>query len=327
MSLFVTPGYVGGHCQPGALGIWAPGAGTAGPLGPGGAAVLAWRDGTRLESRHDAMAHEPFELQQMRFRLEADASARRIAELEDAVAARDEFIATVAHELRNPLSPLVFQARLLFDKLESASRAGTSIAPEWTYGQVRRFEHQLHRVLETLDRLLDVSRLSSGRIDLRLEPVNLGEVVRDVVAAFEGELAVARCPVHLHERRRADGCWDRVRVEQVCRNLISNAIRYGAGQPIEIAIDADDEFAMLDVLDFGVGIDHEHQQRIFERFERVQRDRRTGGLGVGLWVTRNICDALGGTIGVDSAPGRGARFSVVLPRQLGRACEDGASHE
>jgi signal transduction histidine kinase len=254
----------------------------------------------------------------------ADVMSQRIAELEEAVAARDEFIATVAHELRNPLSPLVFQARLLLDRLEAGSESAPPITPEWTRGQVRRFEHQLHRVLETLDRLLDLSRLSSGRIDLRLDTVDLGDVVRDVLAAFEGELAVAQCPVRVQERRRAEGQWDRIRVEQVCSNLISNAIRYGAGQPIDIVVDAGDQFATLEVRDYGVGISREDQQRIFERFERVQPDRRAGGFGVGLWVARSICAAFGGTITVESEPGHGARFCVVLPRHHVRTPDQSA---
>ena len=122
----------------------------------------------------------------------ADVSGRT-AQLQRAVAARDEFIATVAHELRNPIAPLMFQIRLSIDKAEQMDRAGEAIPAEWARGQLRRIEQRLHRLLETLDRLLDVSRLSSGRIDLEFETVDLAEVVRDVVGSFEAELAVARC--------------------------------------------------------------------------------------------------------------------------------------
>jgi PAS domain S-box-containing protein len=237
----------------------------------------------------------------------------RLLDLQHAVSARDEFIATVAHELRNPVSPLIFQLRLAIDKTEQMSSANEPIAPDWVQSQLRRMEQRLHRLLETLDRLLDVSRLSTGRIDLQPEPVNLGFAVREVLGSFDAELAVARCELRFVERRVATGSWDRVRLEQICRNLVSNAIRFGAGRPIEVVINADEDFATLEVRDHGVGIAPDQQARIFERFERG-REQRSGGFGIGLWVVKNICAAMGGTISVESELGEGARFTVMLPR-------------
>ena len=119
-----------------------------------------------------------------------EAAAAKIAALERQLAARDEFIATIAHELRNPLTPILFQARVLGARLGGTSSTEPATA-EWTLSQVRRLEHQLQRMTEVLDRLLDLSRLSSGRIDLRLEDVDLAEVVRDVLSGFEAELAIS----------------------------------------------------------------------------------------------------------------------------------------
>jgi signal transduction histidine kinase len=178
--------------------------------------------------------------------------------------------------------------------------------------------------LETLDRLLDVSRLSTGRIDLQVEPMNLAEVVREVIDAFESELAVARCRLTLDERGQATGLWDRLRVEQVCRNLLSNALRFGAGRPIEITLDGDRDFARLTVRDHGIGIPLDQQPRIFERFEQGA-ERRSGGFGVGLWVVRNICVAMGGTVSVESVVGEGASFTVMLPRRTDPAAVDSGS--
>ena len=109
---------------------------------------------------------------------------------------------------------------------------------EWVQSQLRRIEQRLHRLLETLDRLLDVSRLSTGRIDLQPEPMNLAQAVREVISTFEAELAVARCKLTFSERGDATGTWDRLRLEQICRNLLSNAMRFGAGRPIEVVVDA-----------------------------------------------------------------------------------------
>jgi signal transduction histidine kinase len=242
----------------------------------------------------------------------------RTAELQRAVAARDEFIATVAHELRNPIAPLVFQIRLSIDKTEKIERSGEVVSAEWTRSQLRRIEQRLHRLLETLDRLLDVSRLSSGRIDLEIEAVDLAEVVREVVGSFEAELAVARCDARVTTPSTVIGRWDRLRLDQICRNLVSNAIRFGAGHPIQVTVEADDTDATLTVQDYGVGIPPDKQRVIFERFERGPDTRRSGGFGIGLWVVRNVCAAMGGSVSLESSVGGGSTFAVSLPRRPDR---------
>jgi signal transduction histidine kinase len=241
----------------------------------------------------------------------------RLQQLQQAVAARDEFIATVAHELRNPIAPLTFQLRLALEKAEQMAEGGEPVPADWVQSQLRRVEHRLHRLLESLDRLLDVSRLSSGRIDLQPEPVNLAQTVREVLGSFEAELAASRCELVFSDRGDTSGNWDRLRLEQICRNLISNAIRFGAGRPVEVTVTADSDFATLEVCDHGVGIPRNQQDRIFERFERGTA-QRSGGFGIGLWVVRNITVAMGGTVSVVSEPGEGARFTVLLPRGSSR---------
>jgi signal transduction histidine kinase len=248
----------------------------------------------------------------------------RLQELQRAVGARDEFIATVAHELRNPIAPLTFQVRVALNKTEQFAAAAAPVPAQWVQTQLRGVEQRLHRLLETLDRLLDVSRLSTGRIDLQFEPMNLAEVVREVIDGFEAELAVARCPLTLTIRSDASGVWDRLRVEQVCRNLLSNAIRFGAGRPIDVVVGADDDVATVVVRDRGIGIAPDQQGKIFERFERGG-EQRSGGFGIGLWIVRNICVAMGGTVSVHSTVGEGASFTVMLPRRgAGQAGERGA---
>jgi PAS domain S-box-containing protein len=248
----------------------------------------------------------------------------RLQELQRAVGARDEFIATVAHELRNPIAPLTFQVRLALNKVEQMAAAGMPVSVEWIQTQLRGVEQRLHRLLETLDRLLDVSRLSTGRFDLQSEPMNLAEVVREVIDGFDAELAVARCKLTLTERGVPTGSWDRLRVEQVVRNLLSNAIRFGAGHPIEIVVDTDHDFASVAVRDHGIGIAPDQQSKIFERFERGL-EQRSGGFGVGLWIVRNICVAMGGAVSVESTLGEGACFTVMLPRTAARQAVEAAS--
>jgi len=241
----------------------------------------------------------------------------RLQELQRAVGARDEFIATVSHELRNPIAPLTFQVRLALTKIEQMTAVGTPVSADWVQSQLRGIEQRLHRLLETLDRLLDVSRLSTGRIDLQPEPMNLVSAVRDVIGTLEAEFAIARCKISWSDHGDATGTWDRLRVEQVCRNLLSNACRFGAGHPIEVAVSADQDFATLRVRDHGVGIPSDQHARIFERFERGV-EQRSGGFGIGLWIVRNICVAMGGTVTVQSERGDGACFTVMLPRRPAR---------
>jgi signal transduction histidine kinase len=239
----------------------------------------------------------------------------RILDLQNAIGARDEFIATVAHELRNPMSPLVFQVRLALDKIDQMAARGDAPTVPWVQAQLRRMEQRLHHLLETLDRLLDVSRLSTGRLDLQFEPLDLRHVAEEVLSSFEAELAVARCAVSFSASGHTTGSWDRMRLEQICRNLFSNAIRFGASQPIVIAVGGDAATATLSVRDHGIGIARSLHTRIFERFERGV-EQRSGGFGIGLWVVKNICTAMGGEIAVESEPGEGACFTVTLPRRF-----------
>jgi signal transduction histidine kinase len=240
------------------------------------------------------------------------ASERRIEELTHALALSDEFLSTLGHELRNPLAPIYMQAQYLLDAVrQGESKALTS---EWMVPQLEGFCRRLHKFLEMLNRIMDVSRMSAGQLHLELEEVDLVEVVREVSANFERELSAARSELRLDLPPRLVGNWDRMRVEQVFTNLLSNAIRYGASKPIEVRASGDLGQIELSVKDHGVGIPEEHQTRIFERFERAGKTRSSGGFGIGLWTVRQSCLALGGHVSVKSRPGEGSAFTVVLPR-------------
>ena len=120
------------------------------------------------------------------------------------------------------------------------------------------------------------------------------------------------------------GCWDRLALEQVTENLISNAIKYGAGKPIAISLSSDDGIARLSVRDEGAGISLDDQARIFGRFERAVRQRPHGGFGIGLWVAQQLVSALHGEIAISSQPGAGSDFIVALPLQQGMSDGDRA---
>jgi signal transduction histidine kinase len=161
--------------------------------------------------------------------------------------------------------------------------------------------------------LLDLSRLGRDRLELELEDVDLAELVREVVGRFADEAAHAGCEVRL-ALEPARGSWDRFRLDQVVTNLVANALKYGAGRPVTIAVGAAGDRARLEVRDEGIGIAPEAQVRIFERYERAVSEKNYGGFGLGLWIVRRIVEALGGEVRVESAVGRGATFLVELPR-------------
>jgi signal transduction histidine kinase len=247
---------------------------------------------------------------------ERAALERRVEELTHTLALSDEFLSTLGHELRNPLAPIYMQAQYLLDAVRHGEPK--ALTSDWMVPQLESFCRRLQKFLQMLNRIMDVSRMSAGQLDLELEEVDLVEVVREVSADFERELSAARSELRLELPPRLVGHWDRMRVEQIFTNLLSNAIRYGASRPIEVRASGDLEQIELSVKDDGVGIPDEHQHRIFERFERAGKTRSSGGFGIGLWTVRQSCLALGGHVSVKSRPGEGSEFTVVLPRATER---------
>ena len=237
--------------------------------------------------------------------------ARIFRELSASVQARDDFLSIAAHELRNPLSPILMMVTSL---LAHSRKATQPISPAWLVRQLDPVHRAVLRMERLIDELLDFSRVTVGHLPLSLEDVDMSAIVRDVVARMHPEIARARCPVVLRAGVPVLGRWDRTRLEQVTSNLLGNAVRYGAGKPIELETEGDEELGRLSIRDYGVGIAPEDQARIFDRFERLAPVRHYGGFGLGLWVTRQIVEAHGGTIRVWSQPGEGSRFTIELPR-------------
>jgi signal transduction histidine kinase len=227
-------------------------------------------------------------------------------ELAAAVQARDEFISMASHELRTPLTAL----SLAVHRLTRLSGQPADATAARTLGSITR---QVSRLNILVNNLLDVSRLRSGRLHLELEQVDLASVVREVVSRFDEELARAGSTLTLRDDVAVAGRWDRLRLEQVVTNLLSNALKYGCGRTIEVAIARDGDAALLEVSDQGIGIAADDQHRVFEIFERGGPRDVAAGFGVGLWIVREIVAALDGAVRLESAPGAGTRFTVSLP--------------
>ena len=234
-------------------------------------------------------------------------NARLYREAQRSIRLRDEFLSIASHELNTPFTGL----RLAVQALAAGTFTGT---PETQQRAYDILERQTRRLVTLTGELLDVSRIQARTLRLKREPCDLVTVVVDVGERFEAQLAEARCTLVLDTRDRVVGRWDRGRLEQVVTNLLSNALKFGAGKPIRVSVEPLPERARLTVADEGIGIEPDRLHRIFERFERAVSATHYGGLGLGLYIAREIVVAHGGSITVDSTPGMGAVFIVELPR-------------
>jgi PAS domain S-box-containing protein len=236
-------------------------------------------------------------------------NGRLYREAQEAVRVREEFLQVASHELKTPLTPLSL-------KLQMLARMVDAFLPERRprlMADIDMMLQQVKRLSSLMDELLDVSRISSGRFLLTMELVDLSALVRDTVARFEPEVLRMGGRLDVDIPETLDGVWDRQRLEQVMTNLLSNALKYGGGRPVRVRVWRDGDRAGVMVRDEGIGIAPEALSRIFEKFERAVSERHYGGLGLGLYITRQIVEALGGTIRAESAPGQGSTFTVELP--------------
>lgn len=231
--------------------------------------------------------------------------------LQEAVRTRDDFLSVASHELRTPLTSLRLQVDLLRRMFQNPTSDPLGTAKATT--RLDAADRQLKRLGALLDNLLDVSRIRTGKLDFDLARGDLAAVAEDLVARFADEAKQSGVELTARLEEPAPGRFDRIRMEQVVSNLIANALRYGQGSPVQVSLRQQDDQLRLEVRDGGPGVPEVERERIFQRFAQVQGSARTGGLGLGLYIVRQILEAHGGRVWVEDAPGGGAAFVVTLP--------------
>lgn len=241
----------------------------------------------------------------------AERDRARLAAL-DAASAREEFVSIASHELRTPLSALVIQIGMLQRRV-AKTEDGAGLAPA-----LGRAERQTQRLTQLLDHLLDSTRIDAGQLAIVGDSGDLAEMIRDLVDRMQEQAAQAGCEVRAELATPIPGQWDRMRIEQIATNLLANAFRYAPGAPVEVAVVAEGDVAVLTVRDHGPGIEPGRLEEIFGRYQRGGAPRKRGGLGLGLYIVRHVVLAHGGTIVARRAEGGGMVFEVRLPRSRGR---------
>lgn len=233
---------------------------------------------------------------------------------QEAIRERDEFISVAAHELRTPLTAL----HLKLEGMEHALQKELDVAAvESLLGaRLEGALRQAERLTVLVERLLDVSRIVGERFDLNPEPCDLKDVIDEVIRGFREEAGLASTELRFRASGDTRGLWDRARIEQVLTNLLSNALKYGAGQPMDVELKGRPSAIRIAIVDRGIGISTEHLERIFSRFERAAPLSHYGGLGLGLYIARHIVEAHGGTIDVSSELGKGTSFRIELPKKV-----------
>jgi signal transduction histidine kinase len=242
---------------------------------------------------------------------------RLLGERNDAIQSRDEFLSIASHELKTPLTSLHLQLQIMARLLRKPDLSLEAKIDRMDRG-FAVCERQSRRLTSLLDELLDLTRIRLGKLQLVKAETNLSALCNEAIERFRIENPNLTIRLHTVEDATVKGNWDPTRIEQILTNLISNAIKYGDGKPIDIFFSEspEKERVFLEVRDEGVGIQEDMLEKIFLRFERAPETDAISGLGLGLYITRQIVEAHGGKISAESKLGSGSTFRVALPKNI-----------
>jgi PAS domain S-box-containing protein len=238
-------------------------------------------------------------------------NAQLFQKAQEAIRTRDSFLSIASHELRTPVTSMKLQTQIM--KRSILKEDPTVFSPERVSKMVNQTDRSLDRLARLIDDMLDVSRIQAGKLSLIFEDFALDLLIHEVLERLEAQLAAAKIEVELEIQASPKGRWDRHRLDQVLTNLVTNAIRYAPGGPLKVRVMQRANRAVLEIEDRGPGIDKENHARIFQRFERLISANEISGMGLGLYIVKEIVLAHEGQIWVESEAGQGAKFIVELP--------------
>jgi len=270
--------------------------------------VFVALDQQRRETRRQMLALEKSRQEQETLLRELNQTQQ---ELQRSLKMRDEFMSLVAHELRTPLNTLFLETQMRSLQIKRGNTA--AFGGQQMEAMIQRDERQIKSMIRLIDDMLDVSRMRSGKLSIRPNQVELMTLLERVVSDLSLQAATTGSSLSLRPHDGVSGCWDEFRVEQVIVNLLTNALRYGCGQPVEVSVERSGDLVRISVRDQGKGIAPTDLERIFEPYERGARNGEPKGLGLGLYISRQLAISHGGELKVTSTPGEGSVFSLVLP--------------
>ena len=230
---------------------------------------------------------------------------------QSAIRARDEFVSIASHELKTPITSLKMQIQMMLRGINVEKNQTPS--PEKLLKALTSSSNQIDRLTVLIEDLLDVTRIETGKLTYKFETFDLNIMAKEIVERFSEEAKYAKIEFKMNLEDKVSTLCDRYRIEQVLINLISNAIKYGANSLIEVSVYKEAGRAIFKVKDNGMGIAKDMQGKIFERFERAISSTNISGLGLGLYITKQIIDAHQGSIEVDSDLNQGSTFKISLP--------------
>lgn len=242
--------------------------------------------------------------------LVSEREARLLAE--KSIQMRDDFLLIASHELRTPITPIKLHFQLMKHQLDGLE-PNTIPHQETLLKAFNISERQLGNLEKLTEDLLRVSRILAGKLVLNRKMIDLSQLVNKVLDHFQTESQSASCKVNFVAEPNVIGFWDQLMIEQIIVNVFTNAIKYGAGKPIDITLSKAAGKAKLLVRDYGIGITEENYNKIFEKFARVGSIRHFGGLGLGLYISKEYASAHNGSIQVKSALNNGSTFTIELP--------------
>jgi len=238
---------------------------------------------------------------------------QEVAQLRKAVQARDEFISIAAHELRNPLTPLLMTVQSMRRTIERQAGERHEGTPAPIVAGLARLDRVVQHYVKRCDSMLDISRLSSDTFRIEWAETDLAALLRGVVEGLAPYAERAGSPIDLAAPDTLAGTCDELAVQQIAENLVSNAVKYGGKKLISVSLREEQDTVLIEVRDQGIGISAADQARIFSPFERAVSRQQQPGFGLGLWVVGRLTAAMGGTVQVSSGLGQGSTFSVRLP--------------